>query len=151
GISAVLNEGVTFPSSVSRSDLRKRLEAKYAATPVLAQPSEGVLEAVNRSQGVQLVDHEPEPLRRTAPGPLVPIHGFEDCKAHPRRNGAAKGGYLVGAVRHEQHAGLPAAHPFAHREGRMVLLADVFQRGNRGAGHRADRIEHSAVVLVEKR
>ena len=125
--------------------MRNRLETQDAPTAKFSQPRQRVLEPVDGSERIELVDHEPQ-----APWVTGIDHGLEDREAHPGGKYRAQRRDLRRGVRHEQYAA-PTGHPVAYGEAARALRAHVLERcGGRGH-HRADRAEHARILGVEKR
>src|SRR5579862_1295721 len=75
----VLDERLSLGAAVGARDLRQGLHPQYATAAKLAQPCQGVLEAVDGAERIELVDDEPQPLVV-----LRLLHRLEDCQPYPR-------------------------------------------------------------------
>src|SRR5271168_3738396 len=64
GIAAIFDDGMCITLSVSVRDLGNRLKTENASAAKFTQTRERVLQAVYFSQGIQLVDHEPQAIVR---------------------------------------------------------------------------------------
>src|SRR5256885_1102754 len=62
GVAAILDDRIRHRSAIGARHLADRLEPENAASAELAQPRQGVLEAIDLAERVELVDQEPQPL-----------------------------------------------------------------------------------------
>src|SRR5882762_11982310 len=151
-VAAVLDDRVRHRTAVGARHLADRLEAQETASAELAQPRERILEAVDLTERIELVDDEPQPLI-----PLVPSHRLEHREPHPRGDDRAERRDFACPVGEEEHpAGSPGAprravpYPLADGEGRPFLARRVLEHADGGAGARAHRSEHLLVTLLEE-
>src|SRR5262249_41738920 len=115
-VTAVLDECLRIPGAVSGRDLCHRLEAQNTTATDLAQPRQRVLESVDRAEGIELVDHEPQALVDA----LGSAQRLEDGEPNPAGDDGTQRGDLVGAVRDEQRSAA-ADDPVADREACAAL------------------------------
>src|SRR5437870_4713672 len=121
-VAAVLDDRVRDRPAIGARHLADRLEPENAASAELTQPRQGVLEAVDLPERVELVDEEPQPLIA-----FTPAHRFEDRDPQPRGDDRPERRDLSGLVRKEHAAAAarvsrrPVLHPLSDGEGCALL------------------------------
>src|SRR4029077_16852057 len=61
-VTTIFDDRLRLTATVGRGHLGDRLKAEHAAPAEFSQACERILQSVDLSEGVQLVDHEPEAL-----------------------------------------------------------------------------------------
>src|SRR2546430_2450875 len=82
----------------SPPNLRDTLKPQHTPTSELSQPYERILQPIDRSQGIKLIDYKPKPsvvLRQT--------HRLKDSKPHPSTDNVPQCSNLARSIGKEQH------------------------------------------------
>src|SRR3569832_520399 len=138
-IPAVFDECLSIAGPIRARYLGDGLESKDASSSKFPEPGQGILQTIDLSQGIQLIDHEPKTLIT-----LGLTHRFKDRESHPRGNRRAQRCDLARLVRYEQHSlsVVFAAYPLPDGQRLGLLLCDVVERPDNKTKDRPERIKH---------
>src|SRR5271170_8449301 len=114
GIAAVFDDGMCLLHAISARYLRDGLKAEHTSALKFSQPRQRVLQAVDRPQRVEFIDHKPESwvLRH---GAFARVHRLENREPQPGGNNWTERGDLPGRIRHKQNT-TAVTNPVAHTE-----------------------------------
>src|SRR6185437_14032101 len=124
-VTAIFDDRMSVSGSVRARDLRNGLEAQDATAFEFPQTDQCVFETIDRTQCVELIDHQPE-----APLHALATHTLEDCKADPRCDDGAQRRDLTRLVRQKERAAT-ALDPIAHGEGPRAPSMHILQSASR--------------------